>query len=310
MISEYIISAFFIISIALAAVGILVSLSLKSRYNLSLFSTLVFYVVFYFIFGFYGIWGNLLTKGIFETMINESQYAILSNITLFGSWPFLVLAWMMLLVFTFEITNRETRRFFYYIFLILNLALLPLVGYAVSIYPSLDVFVVFKALFAASTILYSGSVVLLQLLERNKSKILSKRSVLMLTIGQLTILITLSASALFVDYHLIVTIIFIVIYFLGGAFLPLFIKYKADLSALILQDSSDQNFEVFCSKYDISNREKEIILAICNGLSNQEVADKLFISLQTVKGHTSRIYMKTNIRSRAQLIAIVNSIRN
>jgi DNA-binding CsgD family transcriptional regulator len=47
---------------------------------------------------------------------------------------------------------------------------------------------------------------------------------------------------------------------------------------------------------------------ICAGLSNQQIADKLFISLQTVKDHTSRIYYKTNCSGRAQLIAMVNGV--
>ncbi|MDT8374569.1 MAG: LuxR C-terminal-related transcriptional regulator [Bacteroidales bacterium] len=47
---------------------------------------------------------------------------------------------------------------------------------------------------------------------------------------------------------------------------------------------------------------------MCNGLSNQEIADRLFISLQTVKDHTSRIYTKTNVRNRMQLMTLVRSV--
>jgi DNA-binding CsgD family transcriptional regulator len=188
--------------------------------------------------------------------------------------------------------------------------LLLLIGYIVSLYPTLNALNIFKLLFAVLTILYFGGAILLLILRRNKSNLLSQKSISLLIIGHLATLLVLSISAIYVDSHLIVTVFFITLYFVGGAYLPLFLKYKADLSTLILQDSSDQNLEGFCTKYDISSREKEIIYEICNGLSNQEVADKLFISLHTVKGHTSRIYMKTNIRSRAQLIAIVNTLRN
>ena len=65
------------------------------------------------------------------------------------------------------------------------------------------------------------------------------------------------------------------------------------------------SLEDFCRKYDISPRETDIVREICNGLSNKEISDKLFISLQTVKDHTHRIYIKANVRSRVQLITLV-----
>jgi DNA-binding NarL/FixJ family response regulator len=55
----------------------------------------------------------------------------------------------------------------------------------------------------------------------------------------------------------------------------------------------------------ISPKEYEIILDIVNGLSNQELADKHFISLNTVKTHLKRIFNKLNISSRSQLAKIV-----
>jgi len=65
------------------------------------------------------------------------------------------------------------------------------------------------------------------------------------------------------------------------------------------------SFEDFCKKYEVSPRESDIIREICNGLSNKEISEKLFISLQTVKDHTHRIYIKTNVKSRVQLINLV-----
>ncbi|MBW6501428.1 MAG: LuxR C-terminal-related transcriptional regulator [Bacteroidales bacterium] len=60
----------------------------------------------------------------------------------------------------------------------------------------------------------------------------------------------------------------------------------------------------------MSPRETDIIREICNGLSNKEIADKLFISLQTVKDHTHRIYIKTNVKSRVQLINLVQDLKD
>jgi ATP/maltotriose-dependent transcriptional regulator MalT len=44
-----------------------------------------------------------------------------------------------------------------------------------------------------------------------------------------------------------------------------------------------------------------VIRLICRGLSNQEISETLFISLQTVKDHTHRIFVKTGVRNRVQL---------
>ena len=56
-----------------------------------------------------------------------------------------------------------------------------------------------------------------------------------------------------------------------------------------------------CKKYKISKREQEIILLICEGKTNKEIEDELFISLQTVKDHIYRIYQKTGVKNRVQL---------
>lgn len=52
----------------------------------------------------------------------------------------------------------------------------------------------------------------------------------------------------------------------------------------------------------LSERELEVLRLFAAGLSNQEVADKLVISLGTVKAHSSNIYRKLEVRNRAQAI--------
>ncbi|MBP8790928.1 MAG: response regulator transcription factor [Breznakibacter sp.] len=59
---------------------------------------------------------------------------------------------------------------------------------------------------------------------------------------------------------------------------------------------------------DLSEREKEILLEICNGLSNQEVADKLFISKRTVEKHRANLMLKTGCSNTASLV--VYAIKN
>ncbi|MBI9063734.1 MAG: response regulator transcription factor [Marinilabiliaceae bacterium] len=60
----------------------------------------------------------------------------------------------------------------------------------------------------------------------------------------------------------------------------------------------------------LSKRETEVLKEICNGLTNDEIADKLFISNQTVKGHRSSLLSKTNCKNSASLVmfAIKNNL--
>jgi LuxR family maltose regulon positive regulatory protein len=53
----------------------------------------------------------------------------------------------------------------------------------------------------------------------------------------------------------------------------------------------------------LSARELEVLGLIAEGLSNQEIAAKLFISLNTVKVHSSHIYGKLGVKSRTQAVA-------
>ncbi len=54
-------------------------------------------------------------------------------------------------------------------------------------------------------------------------------------------------------------------------------------------------------KYDINDKEKEIIELIAEGLSNKEIATELYLSEGTVRNYLSSILEKLNLRDRTQL---------
>jgi len=54
--------------------------------------------------------------------------------------------------------------------------------------------------------------------------------------------------------------------------------------------------------FDISEREKDVLLLIAKGLSNSEIAEKLFLSKRTVDGHKSRLFEKTGVKNSAMLV--------
>lgn len=52
----------------------------------------------------------------------------------------------------------------------------------------------------------------------------------------------------------------------------------------------------------LSKREMEVLYLMAQGLSNQEIADKLFLSLNTVKTHVGNLYIKLDVKRRTQAI--------
>lgn len=52
----------------------------------------------------------------------------------------------------------------------------------------------------------------------------------------------------------------------------------------------------------ITPRELEILTLIASGLSNREIADKLFVTQNTVKTHASRVFEKLDARRRTQAV--------
>jgi DNA-binding NarL/FixJ family response regulator len=56
--------------------------------------------------------------------------------------------------------------------------------------------------------------------------------------------------------------------------------------------------------HDLTAREREILAVVAEGLSNDEIAHRLFISPTTAKTHISRVMHKLGVRDRAQLVVV------
>jgi LuxR family maltose regulon positive regulatory protein len=53
----------------------------------------------------------------------------------------------------------------------------------------------------------------------------------------------------------------------------------------------------------LSERELEVLRLIAEGLTNPEIASRLFLSLHTIKAHARHIYGKLGVRNRTQAVA-------
>ena len=71
--------------------------------------------------------------------------------------------------------------------------------------------------------------------------------------------------------------------------------------------SSDRPFSVNeqrLRELGVTPRELEILALIANGMSNREIAEKLFVSENTVKTHSSRLFEKLSAKRRTQAVQI------
>jgi DNA-binding CsgD family transcriptional regulator len=294
----------FIITVALAAMGIILSSRLRSRYRAGVFSTLLYYQVFIYTFGFYGIWGQVLINSFLSPLVSGKLLLKITDISMLLGLPFLVFAWLMQVAFSSGISGRKSNSRFAGWFLLLNFSVLLIVGYIITTWESVNSTVLMKDYFIIMNLVYSFiSANLIHFTWKGRSLINDfDRRVIAPAI--FLVMIAQCVPLVFYISQPWLGLIFIFTFFIGNTFLPVYFTYGT-ISEFTNEPVKEKSFDDFCRKYEISPRESDIIREICNGLSNKEISDKLFISLQTVKDHSHRIYIKTNVRSRVQLINLV-----
>ena len=57
----------------------------------------------------------------------------------------------------------------------------------------------------------------------------------------------------------------------------------------------------------LSGRESEVLEALCQGMSNKEMAEVLFVSPETIKSHVSTVIGRLGVKDRTQ--AVISAIR-
>ncbi|MBR5206573.1 MAG: response regulator transcription factor [Alistipes sp.] len=84
--------------------------------------------------------------------------------------------------------------------------------------------------------------------------------------------------------------------------------FSTALLGSLTRNMSMASVDVPSDEDALSDREIEILVEVCRGLSNQEIADKLFISKRTVDKHRANILEKTGCKNTANLV--VYAIKN
>jgi DNA-binding CsgD family transcriptional regulator len=222
--------------------------------------------------------------------------------------PFLVFAWLMLVNFFLGLSGRKNKTWFAICFLFLNCSAIIIIGYLITSGNEVKPESLIKYYFIIMNFLYTILVSSFILFQRKGSSVIKNKDRKIISAAMVLIMLSQCVPLLFKTSEPCIAIIFIFTFFAGNTFLPVYLNYGTVLSVPAEELKEALSLEEFCRKFEVSPRETDIIREICNGLSNQEISDRLFISLQTVKDHSHRIYTKTNVKSRVQLINLVKDV--
>ncbi len=305
---EYISLVIFIFSAAMAAGSILLVTRLLEDYPIPFLRSLFYHNLFISAFGFYGIWGQFIIVALAGSRLDATMHSTISVISLLLGLPFLVFGWMMLIRFAAEAAGLKLRSYFTLLFLIINFGVIAALGLAIRDMDFSDALPLFRYYYIAAAVLFALIAVMVLLRGENSSPGRRDRFVLGLLLAGGTAAQAL--TLILIPHSAWMALAFVFLLFATITAVSLWLSYRTELQPVNIPEPMPlpHGIEDFIRKNEISPREAEIIREICNGLSNQEIADKLFISLQTVKDHTSRIYLKANVRNRMQLMALVRGM--
>jgi DNA-binding CsgD family transcriptional regulator len=219
--------------------------------------------------------------------------------------PFLVFGWLMLIQFACGLSGRKSNKWLALWFLLINFTIIIVVGYFISKANEVKPVSLIRNYFIAMNTIYMIIASIIIYSPGKGKSFIHDFDRRIITPAIIAIMLLQCGLLLFYKTQIPLAIAFILAFFAGNSFLPVYLNYGTLLTSFIREPSKDLSFEEFCKQFEVSPRETDIVREICNGLSNKEISDKLFISLQTVKDHTHRIYIKTNVRSKVQLINLV-----
>lgn len=298
----------FIISVAISAAGIILSSRLRNRYKPEIFSPLLYFQVFIYTFGFYGIWGQVAIKSFLSSIVSPELLTRLLDLALLLGLPFLVFAWLMLISFSGSLTGKISKKGFIFWFLLANFTVLIVLVYFITGTDTFNSTLVIREYYIIMNIIHFFLAAYLIHFPWKGQKVIHDYDRRIIAPSLFLIMMIQCVPLLFYKTQTWLSIVIIFGFFLGNIFLPVYFTYGTLLPSFSAGPVKNIPFEEFCKRFDVSPRESDVISEICNGLSNKEISDKLFISLQTVKDHTHHIYIKTNVKSRVQLINLVKDL--
>lgn len=303
--------AILIFALMAGAVTIFLSNRLMRKYPLAYLSSYFYFLIFMLVFGAYSIIGSQVTSFLLtdhgvapETVKSASSILIAMGI------PFLILGLFMFLRASKELVQSQLSKVFSLLYFVISLLLFSAYIYfnsyggsigSISFRPERGELVI---IFSSLLFIVFVYALLFMFLKTRKVNDVNQRIALRRFSWLYVLIITLILVSINLSgIHEIFGLFFILGY-MGFHLVPvLFLYFHLQKHYVIGRDeySIEEKMALFSDKYGISKREIEVMELICKGMTNQEISDSLFISVQTVKDHIHHIFLKTGVKNRVQL---------
>ncbi|MDF9800497.1 DNA-binding CsgD family transcriptional regulator [Catalinimonas alkaloidigena] len=293
----------FFFCLGLTVGGVLVFFRQKEKENLPTVRFLQYYLIMMYAFAYYVMWSDVFIRLLFP-MEDKAFISKISNFLTLISTPFLLIGLIMLIVWGLRLLKKKSIP----LIIMGSMLAVLLIVLPFLLDQHFDVLQHTEQLFALLII----AVVLFSMLQlvffpihyfKTRLKILLILILLLSAIVQLPLIFNLLNQAVW-------ELGYIFLFFLVNTGLGVYFVYVGDFPGPKRERQKAISFEDFVEKYGITAREEEVILEIYKGKTNREIADCLFVTVQTIKDHTHRIYQKTEVRNRNQLATLLRGFEN
>ncbi len=290
----------FAFCLGLTAGGVLLFFRLKARLSLSSVRYFQYYLVMIYAYAYYAIWSYVFIEQFFSSSDRDSELVeSVSNLLYLVSTPFLLMGLIMLVLWVRQMAEKKSI-----VVLIGGIALVLMVAvlfifYMAPLTPGISeamtLISILVIVFVASQ-LYSSK---LKYLNSGEGRIMASLLVGFACIQYLSLTVYME------NYY--VELVYLFLFFLLNSAMGAFFVYSGRFPEVGFRQEPE-SFPMFVEKFGITPREQEVIMEIYKGKTNREIAETLFVTVQTIKDHTHRIYQKTDVRNRNQLASLLRTI--
>lgn len=310
-------TAMVVVSLGAGAASILLAYNLNNKYKFDYLTSYEYFQILTVIFGVFGLLGTMIVRQVLKDFIIEvTLVETIVQLLPFLSVPFLIAAWYMFIRLSAEMVNKSLSMTFTISYFLFQSLFFVSYGFAILRFADLEdanvenaTSVIKLTMIAMHTITLLISYYFLYFRGAGLKDKVHKGMVLYF--GHINLFVQVSGIILFyfTDRYVSVSLVYLIIFF-GGGILPLLFlgsRLKKDFNIASGHEEDQLKLSDLLFRHEISRREQEIIEKICEGLTNQQISEVLFISLQTVKDHSHNIYKKLGVKNRVQMVNMIRS---